>query len=737
MIYIVKVLIGRSVYALDRPFTYYSEKEGIHEGMRVLVSFSQSKSTIAFVIEEPECVDSTIEEYQKKVGMKISKIQSVLDEKPLLNKDLLLLARQISKYYQCDLIKVLQTMLPPSLKPKDSALKKAGKKTVDFVFAKTYDASTLSKNEKTLYEKVQKEKNGIKKSDISAKSSLEKLLEKGALEIQQIPVSRIPEMVTENLIPYQLTIEQEDAYHKVLVEDKKVFLLQGVTGSGKTEVYIHLAETMLKENKGVLILVPEIALTDRMLYLLKCHFKDAISILNSSLSDSRKYDEYQKILSGQAKVVLGTRSAVFAPVQNLSLIIIDEEHSNSYKQDKSPYYDAVRVSIMRSENENLKVLLASATPRIIDKARAEKGIYYPLYMNKRIAKSQEKEIIFVNMNDPSSLAPEKSSMFSIRLIHELEENLKRKEQSMVLINRRGYSPVYICRNCHKTVLCPNCGIPLNYHKRDDSLHCHHCGYKMTTIGHTCECGSKDFLTLGYGTERAYEELRYFFPMAKITRLDSDVSSNAVRHQVLDDFAHGETDIIVGTEIISKGHDFPKVTLASILDADSSLRIPSYRANEDTFDLISQFVGRAGRKDLKGRVLLQTYNPDNEVIQLAAKQDYNSFYVKEMEERKKYQYPPYTYLSSVNVKGVDLKEVISMADQIKNYLLKETNGLRFNIYGPSAPYIAHINGRYYRTLLIKYKSVDEAMKILSGVNDFRSMTDKVDISIDVDCESENN
>lgn len=737
MIYIVKVLIGRSVYALDRPFTYYSEKEGIHEGMRVLVSFSQSKSTIAFVIEEPECIDSTIEEYQKKVGMKISKIQSVLDEKPLLNKDLLLLARQISKYYQCDLIKVLQTMLPPSLKPKDSALKKAGKKTVDFVFAKTYDASTLSKNEKTLYEKIQKEKNGIKKSDISAKTSLEKLLEKGALEIQRIPVSRIPEMVTENLIPYQLTIEQEDVYHKILVEDKKVFLLQGVTGSGKTEVYIHLAETMLKENKGVLILVPEIALTDRMLYLLKCHFKDAISILNSSLSDSRKYDEYQKILSGQAKVVLGTRSAVFAPVQNLSLIIIDEEHSNSYKQDKSPYYDAVRVSIMRSENENLKVLLASATPRIIDKARAEKGIYYPLYMNKRIAKSQEKEIIFVNMNDPSSLAPEKSSMFSIRLIHELEENLKRKEQSMVLINRRGYSPVYICRNCHKTVLCPNCGIPLNYHKRDDSLHCHHCGYKLTTIGHTCECGSKDFLTLGYGTERAYEELRYFFPMAKITRLDSDVSSNAVRHQVLDDFAHGETDIIVGTEIISKGHDFPKVTLASILDADSSLRIPSYRANEDTFDLISQFVGRAGRKDLKGRVLLQTYNPDNEVIQLAAKQDYNSFYVKEMEERKKYQYPPYTYLSSVNVKGVDLKEVISMADLIKNYLLKETNGLRFNIYGPSAPYIAHINGRYYRTILIKYKSVDEAMKILSGVNDFRSMTDKVDISIDVDCESENN
>ena len=737
MIYIVKVLIGRAVYALDRPFTYYSEDNSIHEGMRVLVSFSQSKETIAFVIEEPIAIDKTIEEYQKEVGMKISRIIRPVDEAPLLSKKLLLLAKQMAGYYQCDLIRVLQTMLPPSLKPKDSALRKAQKKTIDFVFVKPYDKEMLSKNEKSLYEKIEKEKNGIRKSEISAKASLKKLLEKKAVEIKEIPVSRIPELVTESIIPYQLTLEQEHVYHDVLNSSDRIFLLQGVTGSGKTEVYIHLAETLLKEGKGVLILVPEIALTDHMLYLLKCHFHDAISILNSSLSDSRKYDEYQRILSGQAKIVLGTRSAVFAPVKNLSLIIIDEEHSNSYKQDKSPYYDAIKVSIMRSENENLKVLLASATPRIIDKARAMKNIYHPLYMNKRIAKTQEKDIILVNMNNPESLNPEKSSMFSLRLVKEIEENLKKKEQTMILINRRGYSPIYICRQCHKTVLCPNCGIPLNYHKRDDSLNCHHCGYKISTVGYRCECGSKDFLSLGYGTERAYEELRYFFPNAKITRLDSDVSSNEIRHQVLEQFADGETDIIVGTEIIAKGHDFPKVTLAAILDADSSLRIPSYTANEDTFDLISQFVGRAGRKDLKGRVLLQTYNPNNEVIQLGAKQDYDTFYLKEMEERKKYKYPPYTYLSSINIKGVDLKEVLSIADQIKNYLLKKTAGLRFDIFGPSAPYIAHINGRYYRTILIKYKSIEEAENVLSGIKDFRSLSDKVDISINVDSGNENN
>lgn len=737
MFYLVKVLIGRAVASLDRTFTYYTEDENIHLGMRVLVSFGPSKSTIGFVMEEPEPVEEDIKEYLKTNKIKLSPIQKTIDQAPLLNDDLIYLAKRISDYYKADLIKILQTMLPPSLKPKDSALKKSQGKTVDFIFALPYDSKLLSKNELSLYELIKATKNGIQKSKITAKASLKKLLDKKAVEVKPVPVSRIPEIIAETLIPFDLTKEQEDAYNSVLNCDDKVYLLQGVTGSGKTEVYIHLAETMLKQGKGVLILVPEIALTDHMLYLFQCHFKDTISILNSSLSDSRKYDEYKKILEGQSKIVLGTRSAVFAPIKNLSLIIIDEEHSSSYKQDTTPYYDAITVAMMRSEKENCKVLLASATPRVIDKARAEKGIYHPLFMNQRIAKNQEKEIIMVNMNNPETLDPSLSSMFSKRLIHELEINLKSNEQSMILINRRGYSPIYICRHCHHTALCPNCQIPMNYHKKDDSLRCHHCGYKVSTIGYHCECSSTDFQALGFGTERAYEELRSFFPMAKITRMDSDISSNEIRHQVLQDFADGETDIIVGTEIIAKGHDFPRVSLAAILDADSSLRIPSYLANEETFDLISQFVGRAGRKDLKGRIVLQSYNPENQVIKLAAKQDYNTFYKLEMEERKKYQYPPYTYLSAINIKGVDIHEVINMADIVKNHLLKEIDGLRFNVYGPSAPYIPHINGRYYRTILLKYKSLDEASKVLDSIKLLRLENDKVEISINVDIGKENN
>ncbi len=737
MFYLVKVLIGRAVTSLNRPFSYYTEENDIHLGMRVLVSFGNSSSTIAFVIEEPALINESLKDYQEKTKIKLSRIQKKVDEEPLLSPALMKLANQIADYYQTDLIKVLQTMLPPSLKPKDSALKKAQGKTVPFVFALPYRKESLSKKERELYDKLAKEKDGIRKTEITAKKSLEKLLEKGAAEIREIPVSRIPEIMLKKTVPYQLTNEQEAVYESVLNGTDKVYLLQGVTGSGKTEVYLHLAETYLSMGKGVMILIPEIALTDHMLFLFQSRFGEAVSILNSSLSESRKYDEYQKILHGQSKVVLGTRSAVFAPIQDLSLIIIDEEHSNSYKQDKDPYYDAIKVSLLRSENEELKILLASATPRVIDQIRAVKGIYHPLKMTKRVAKNQEKEVIFVNMNDPEALDPNKSPMFSKRLISELETNLKNKEQSMILINRRGYSPIYICRHCHKTVLCPNCGIPLNYHKRDDSLRCHHCGYHVSTIGFHCECSGTDFITLGYGTERAYEELRGFFPSAKITRLDSDVSSNQVRHEVLEQFADGETDIIVGTEIIAKGHDFPKVTLAAILDADSPLRMPSYTANEDAFNLISQFVGRAGRQNLKGRVLLQTYNPNNEVLKLAAKQDYDTFFAKEMEERKKYQYPPYTYLTSINVKGVDKAEVFRIAEELKNLLVEKTSGKRFNIYGPSAPYISHINGRYYRTILLKYKSPEEATAVLSEVRDFRRLRQQVDISINVDSGNENN
>lgn len=732
MFYLVKVLIGRSVSALDRLFSYYSLDGSIQAGERVIVSFGNSKETIAFVMEKPTEIDETIQDYESKNGIKLSKIIRKVDDEPLLDSNLMKLANQMSSYYKADLIKVLSAFLPPSLKPKNSALKKTQAKTIDYVFTLPFDIKSLNKKQKTLYSKIQENNDGVRKTSISAKASLSSLIEMKAVEIRAIPVSRIPELEAKKYREVTLTDEQMNVYESVINSDKKIFLLEGVTGSGKTEVYLKLIEHYLKMGKGVLMLLPEITLTDHMADIFYSHFKDTISILNSSLSDGRKYDEFKRIASGESKVVLGTRSAIFSPIKDLGIIIIDEEHSASYKQDNVPYYDAIKVALMRAENENAKVLLGSATPRIIDKARAERNIYQPLFMKNRFSQNQEHDLILVDMNESNNLNLRLSSFYTTRLIKEIQENLSKKEQTMILVNRRGYSPIYMCRKCQHVIRCPNCKIPLNYHKKQRVLCCHHCGYKLETYDLKCNsCDGHDFLELGYGTERAYEELKLLFPQAKIFRLDSDVSSNDVRHEILQDFSLGESDILVGTQVISKGLNFPNVTLAAILDADFSLRLPTYMANEDTFDLISQFVGRAGRALKKGRILIQTYSPDNKVIQLAAKQDYSSFYQYEMEERRKYQYPPYTYLCMITVKAIDQKNCCSIADNIAKYLKDNVKNYRINIYGPSVPYIPYQNGRYYRNLLLKYKSYEEISPLLDGIKVFRLSIKDAEIMINID------
>ena len=731
MFYLVNVLIGRAVNELDRSFSYRTEDSTIQKGMRVLVSFGASKETVGFVIDTPKRIEEDLESYQKKTNIKLSPIKAVLDEKPLLDDTMIELAKEIASYYKANLIKVLQSMLPPALKPKDSSLHKGKQRTISFVKANPEYSLPLSKREKELYDDVLKEKNGLRKSNITKKKTLSDLLNKGALKIEEVSASSLSEIICQTMVPYDLTIEQEQVYRSVIEKQGPLFLLTGVTGSGKTEVYIRLAEYYLKQGKGVIVLVPEIALSDQIAIQFTNHFQEAVAILHSSLSDGKKYEEYQRILNGEAKIVLGTRSAIFAPVNNLSLIIIDEEHSSSYKQDSSPFYDAIRVSEMRVKREGCKLLLGSATPRVQEKAQAQRGKYTELFMNKRISPNQEKEICFVNMNDSNNLDPRKSSLLSLPLIKAVEGTLQRKEQVMILINRRGFSPVFLCRECQHVALCPNCDIPLNYHKRDDTLRCHHCGYQTSSISYTCACGSHTFLKLGYGTERAYEEISQFFPSAKVLRLDSDVSSNHVRKEILESFARGEANILIGTEIIAKGLDFPKVTLACILDADSSLRIPSYLSDERTFDLISQFVGRAGRQKLKGKIILQTYVPENPIIQMAARQDYDSFYQFEIEQRKQYQYPPYTHLTRIQIKGVDLEEVINASETIKNYLMVKIKGKRFNLYGPMTPYISHINGRYYRQILLKYKSEEEADEILSSLKSLLPEIKKAEVIIDVD------
>lgn len=731
--YLVKVLIGRKALSLDRPFSYWTEKENIHQGMRVIVSFGSSKEAIGFVVEEPQRIEKPLSAYEKETGIKLSLILSVLDETSLLTPALMEVANWISSYYHCDKISVLSSMLPPSLKPSLTALKKPQAKDIEMVYAVPIKVSlSLNSNESALYSKVKLHPEGVKKNQIGAKKALASLLEKGALEVRKVPVYRIPEIVLAKASPIDLTKEQEQVYNEVLSTSDSVYLLQGVTGSGKTEVYLKLADSVLRQGKSVLILLPEIALTDSLLNRFVSHFDETVSLLNSSLSDARRYDEYRRILSGESKVVLGTRSAIFAPLSNLGLILIDEEHSSSYKQDKAPFYDAIEVAKKRAALEGAKVVLGSATPRLIDRARADKGVYHLLRMNRRYSANQEKDLIVVDTNDPKVFDLKVSSLLTLPLIEEIKKTLALHQQVMLLLNRRGYAPAYYCRNCHALARCPNCSIPLSYHKREGILACHHCGYRCSVSDYECaSCHGHDFIALGFGTEHVFEELRFLFPQAKILRLDSDVSSKNVRHEVLSSFADGEADILIGTQVIAKGHDFPRVTLAAMLDADASLRLPTYMANEETFDLISQFVGRAGRKDLKGRVLLQTLVPENKVIQLASKQDYETFYRLEMEERRKFQYPPYTYLTSIQVKALSLQRCEEVANMVRSYLLQAIGEKRFNLYGPSVPYVAHINGRYYRNLLLKYKNQEEASQILDGLKPLALGNKDVEISINVD------
>lgn len=731
---VYKVLIGRSVASLDRLYSYSYDKDDLSIGQRVILPFSKNKKEIGFILEIEEA--SSISDYEKRNNIKLSKIDSVVDTTPLLDSNLITLAKEIASYYKCELISVISSFLPSSLKPKLSALNVSTNKIyVDYVLANNFDIKNyeLNNNEIKLFNKIKGCPSGIKKSTLS-KKSLDKLIALKLVYVKQIERNKIPEVEAKNLVSFELTIKQKEIYDSIINSSEKEILLEGVTGSGKTNIYIRLIQHYLKENKGALLLVPEIALTDNLLGLLSSYFKDNISILNSSLSSKKKYEEYNKIATGQTKVVLGTRSAIFAPIKNLSIIIIDEEHSSSYKQNSSPYYDARTVAKLRSQIENCKIIYGSATPQILTKARARSGVIKQLYLGEKYYENKN-NIHLIDLSKIENFNLHISSFFTTEVISAIQKRIDEKKQTMILINRRGYSPIYICRHCHSPAKCPNCSIPLVYHKKDDTLRCHYCNYKINKNDYKCLCGSKDFSFLGFGTERAYEEIRFLFPSAKIYQLDSDTSSSRVRHEVLYTFKEGEADILIGTQMIAKGHDFPLVTCAIIVDGDNLLRLPTYLANEETFDLISQFVGRAGRNNYPSDVYIQTYLPENKVINFASKQDYHSFYSFEMEERKKYLYPPYVFLVQITLSSLSENRLLEISSKIKDYLIQESNNKRINIYGPYLPYISKINYRYYRQFLLKYKVLQEMGPILDGIKKMKANINDVNISINVDPGSE--
>ena len=729
---IVEILIEYANYSLDRPFSYfYKGNKKVDVGFRVLVDF-HNRESVGYVINCYE-TDKTIETLESELGFKIEEVVDVLDETPLLNSELLILADQVSDYYLAPKISVLQTMLPPSLSPRRSSLK-APKVAYD-IYVKAVDTDEEGLTDKQieilrLIASVDK----VLKKEIKSVSIVEKLLEKGKIEIVKEEKRRLAIPDYEYITPPELTVDQQNVIQEFNGSDDMVYLLEGVTGSGKTEVYLSLSEQVLKEGKSVLMLVPEISLTPMMMEYYLRRFKNNVAILHSELTPAEKYDEYRKIAKGECHIVVGARSAIFAPLKNIGLIILDEEHVESYKQDTVPFYHAREVAIMRakiSQKENhTKVILGSATPSLESRARAQKNVYHLLLLNNRINNQQLPKTTIINMADYHNIDRD-SYIFSRRLREEINGVLSRKEQAILLINRRGFSTSVSCRKCGHIFRCPTCEIPLTYHKSDNMLKCHHCDYVCTMPEQCPECGSNYIMKTGFGTERIEEEVQRLYPSARTLRLDSDSAKiRAKIPTIIESFRKKEADILIGTQMIAKGHDFPDVTLVGIVLADIGLSMPSYRSNERAFQLITQAVGRSGRKDKKGIAIIQTYIPNNYAITMSARQNYELFYRKEMEYRRIQSYPPYTYLASLTLSSKNEELLVGAMMKLIDFLNEEF-GEKGLVLGPTVPYIPYEGDKYLRTALIKFKDNKFANEIFKKIIAIYTGKNQLKLTINID------
>ncbi|KRK97998.1 primosomal protein N [Secundilactobacillus odoratitofui DSM 19909 = JCM 15043] len=504
--------------------------------------------------------------------------------------------------------------------------------------------------------------------------------------------------------PLTLNADQERAVSAITSatnqQDAKTFLLEGVTGSGKTEVYLQAIANTLEHGKNALMLVPEISLTPQIVGRVRGRFGKQVAVLHSGLSVGERFDEWRRINRGEARVVVGARSAVFAPLNNLGVIIVDEEHEASYKQDDNPRYHARDVAIWRSHYHSCPVVLGSATPSLESRARAQKQVYQLLNLPHRVNHQQLPDVSIIDMTE--ELRHHKESNFSSELLSAITTRLNRGEQSLLMLNRRGYSSFVMCRDCGFVVPCPNCDISLTLHMDTKTMKCHYCGHEEP-IPRVCpNCRGHHIRYYGTGTQKVEAELHELLPDARIIRMDVDTTRRKGAHErLLKQFGDHQADILLGTQMIAKGLDFPDVTLVGVLNADTSLGLPDFRASERTFQLLTQVSGRAGRADKPGQVFIQTYNPDHYAIQLAKRQDYEQFFVKEMRLRHRGNYPPYFYAVKLTASDLDERKAATAMISIVRQL-KATLSANVIILGPTPGAVARINNRYYYQLVIKYK-----------------------------------
>ena len=522
--------------------------------------------------------------------------------------------------------------------------------------------------------------------------------------------------------------EQIVAYNEISkgLNSHDVYLLHGVTGSGKTEVYFSLIKDVIDKGKEVIFLVPEISLTTQMINRFSQFFGNDLAVLHSGLSNEERYDEYRKILKKEVKIVVGARSAIFAPFTNIGLIIIDEEHSQTYKQDNNPHYSAIDVGIKRANTYNCPIILGSATPRLESFSRAKKGVYKLVSLTRRI----NNNLPSVEVVDMKEEYKKGNRILSSSLEEKLNKCLVDEKQGIILLNRRGHSTSVVCKSCGHIDKCPNCDISLTYHKSSNNMRCHYCGYSHKVRKACPNCKSEMLENIGMGTQKLEEEFKRLFPTSRIVRMDLDTTSKKGAHKkLIDDFYNYKYDILIGTQMISKGLDFPNVVLVGIINADSTLNIPDYKNSEMAYQLISQTAGRAGRSLDKGEVIIQTFNPDHYSIVTAKMHDYIAFYNYEMGIRKTLSYPPYYYLALIKVKSKDFNLCFEEGNKIVSYL-KGSLSNNSIVLGPTTANVLKVNNIYTIQVIIKYKVDDNLIPSLESIISKYKKNSKVVLDIDI-------
>ena len=791
---IAKIIVDVPLMQTDQPYSYKVPEEfaGMLEvGMRVHVPFGKANRLIqGIVLGMEQENDAEVAEDDLK------EIAEVLDFSPVLTEEQLWLAEELRKSVFSYKISILKAMLPVFLNssydkilyPLEGLSQEDKERLFGSQESLAFSSLDLEKQAEMMrltrkgllkleYQAVDQKKvktqswvqvnlDKLEKLEISnrAKKKLELreyllahletvpladllkhysreqinfFVEHGAITMVQKEVQRSAAYFEgiESNQALELNPEQKEACEAVVGAIGKKhppFLLQGITGSGKTEVYLQIIQGALDMGKTAIVLVPEISLTPQMTERFIARFGEQVAILHSGLSNGEKYDEWRKVERGDAQVVVGARSAIFAPLKDLGVIIIDEEHEASYKQDSNPRYHARDVAILRAQYNRAALVLGSATPSLESRARAGKGVYQHLRLTKRanpLASVPEVQLIdfrdYIGQNETSNFTPP--------LIEAIQDRLAKKEQVVLMLNRRGYSSFVMCRECGTVDTCPNCDISLTLHMDTKTMNCHYCGFSKE-IPHVCpNCQSRSIRYYGTGTQKAYDELTELFPEARILRMDVDTTRKKGSHQtLLDQFGKGEADILLGTQMIAKGLDFPNVTLVGVLNADTALNLPDFRSSERTFQLLTQVAGRAGRAEKAGQVLIQSYNPNHYAIRFAKDQDYEGFYAYEMGIRRQLGYPPYYFTIGITLSHKKEEEVLRRAYQVMEILRSGLSDACI-ILGPTPKPIARTHNLYHYQILIKYRLEDELASTLNQVLALTQERENSELRLSIDHE----